>query len=205
MRALARRISRILLQPKQEWILTIAEAGEPRRLLFPYVAVLAALLPLGQLFAGAVVGESVVFLGRASSYRAPILPSLVVAALTWGALVGVWLLFATVIRLLAPSFSARQDADAARKLAAYASTPVWLAGAVAALATVHEALYALYVVAVLAGTLWSWYLLYTGLPILLGTPDDKALAHSVVAALATAIASAVLLSLLYSLAGALLL
>jgi len=205
MGAMVQRILRILLHPKDEWVQTIAEPGDARGLLVPYVVALAAILPIAQFMATAVVGESVAFLGRVSSYRTPPLASALMAALLLAALVGVWIVFALVINLLAPSFQARQDPEAAWKLATYSLTPVWLAGALAIFSTLHGATYALYFIGLVGGVGYAWYLLFAGLPIVLGTPDDKALAHSIVAVLATAIAAGVGISVLYAVFGTLLL
>jgi hypothetical protein len=199
------RIVRVLIRPKQEWVQTIAEPGDAKTLLVPYVVGLAAILPVAQFIATAVIGEKVTFLGRVSAYRTPPVASAVMAALLLAALVGVWIAFALLINLLAPSFQARQDPEAAFKLATYSLTPAWLAGGLAVLSTMHGVAGAVWFIGLVGGVGYSWYLLYTGLPIVLGTPDDKAFAHSFVAALATVIAAGVGLSVLYAVFGALLL
>lgn len=205
MSALWRRARQICLHPRDEWIATIAEPGDARRLLTSYVAILAALLPLGQLLAGSVVGETHVFLGTVSTYRTPLFPTLILCALTFAVLVGSWIVLALVVNLLAPTFGARQDNDAAFKLAAYSMTPVWLAGALALVATVHPSLHALWMLAMVTGACWSGFLLWVGLPIVLGTPDERALHHALAASLATAVAAGVAVSVLHGVFGALLL
>jgi hypothetical protein len=198
-------VRQICLHPRDEWIATIAEPGDARRLLTSYVALLAVLLPAAQLVAGALIGEGHVFLGTVSTYRTPFLPTLILAALTFAALVGSWIVLALVLNLLAPTFGARQDNDAAFKLAAYSMTPVWLAGGLAIVAGLHPSLHALWVLAMVAGACWSGFLLWVGLPIVLGTPEERALHHALSAALATAVAAGVGISVLNGVFGALLL
>ncbi|MSP63055.1 MAG: DUF1282 domain-containing protein [Myxococcales bacterium] len=199
------RIIGILLRPKEEWVPIIAESGEPKQLVVPYAVVLAALLPVGLFVATVILGERRVFLGVTSTYRAPLFASLVMAVLLSGALVAAGALLGLFVNLLAPGFEARHEPESGYKLAAYAMTPLWVAGASAIFSTLHPSLFALHVLVMVAGALWGWYLLYCGLPILLGAPEDKALTHSILAVLATTIATGVVINLLYALFGPLLL
>jgi Yip1 domain len=200
-----RRIARILLHPKDEWIQTIAEPGDARRLLVPYVLALAAIGPVAVLLATAGIGESHVFLGQVSTYRAPALPSLVMALLSLAVLIGGWIAMALAVNLLAPTFGARQDNEAAFKLATYSLTPIWISSALALFHTLHAALMVVHVLGLVAGGLWSGYLLYTGLPIVLNAPEERALPYSIVALAATAAATGVALFVLRAVFGSMLL
>jgi hypothetical protein len=108
------------------------------------------------------------------------------------------------VNLLAPSFGTRQDPDAAFKLATYSLTPVWLAGAASLFATLHPSLGAFAAFIQIGGAGWGFYILYSGLPIVLGAPEERALAHAAVAGAATAIAAGVAISVIQGVFGALL-
>jgi hypothetical protein len=69
-----------------------------------------------------------------------------------------------VIYQLADNFSARQDQMKAMKTAVYSSTPIWLAGIVF-IAPVFQFFFIL--------SLYSIFILYRGLQILMKSPEDK--------------------------------
>ena len=73
---------------------------------------------------------------------------------------------------LAPQFGATQDMSQAIKLSAYSATASWVAG-------VFYLIPSLWILAAIAG-LYSLYLFYLGLPILMKAPADKVVTYLVV-------------------------
>src|SRR3546814_7289455 len=84
------------------------------------------------------------------------------------AFVGVWVL-AWIINALAPTFEATRNPVQAMKVAAYSATAAWVAG-------VFQIVPSLGWIGAILG-LYSLYLLYLGLPILMKAPAAKAMAY----------------------------
>ena len=78
-----------------------------------------------------------------------------------------------IIDGLAPSFGSTKDPLKAMKVAAYYPTAGWVAGLLLLIPGVG-------VLAALIGGIYSLYLLYIGLPMLMRTPADKQVAYFVV-------------------------
>jgi hypothetical protein len=179
---LVARVRGVLLEPRRELPRTIAEAGDLRSVLWPYVIVLVAVGALARFIATGLIGVYVpaqLLFDRVAyggGYLRTPLPSLIGAILQLAMGVGGWLLLALVLDRLAPRFGARHDEDAARKAAAYIATPIWLAGA---LAIFHSIPYLGLVSAIghIAAIAYAVYLGMQALPLLLGTPEDKAVGH----------------------------
>ena len=85
--------------------------------------------------------------------------------------IGVFVL-AWVINALAPTFGATQSMPQAIKLSAYSMTAAWVAG-------IFYLLPFLTILAVI-GALYSLYLFYVGLPVLMKVPADKVVTYAVV-------------------------
>ncbi|HEX7606712.1 MAG TPA: YIP1 family protein, partial [Usitatibacter sp.] len=75
---------------------------------------------------------------------------------------------ALLIDALAPGFGGEKNFIQALKVSAFAPTPLWLAG-------VFSVIPSLWIIGALL-SIYSLYLLYVGLPILMKTPEDKAIA-----------------------------
>jgi hypothetical protein len=85
--------------------------------------------------------------------------------------VGVFVL-AWIINALAPQFGATQSMPQAIKVAAYSSTAAWVAG-------IFNLFPALAILAAIGG-LYSLYLCWLGLPILMKAPAEKATTYVIV-------------------------
>ncbi len=105
------------------------------------------------------------------TYRPPILGSLVEAVLYFGLGLASIYALARIIEALAPSFGGTQDPIQAFKVAAYSWTAAWVAG-VFTLMPILSPLSLL--------GLYSFYLLYLGLPKLMKVAEDKAVAYTAV-------------------------
>jgi len=161
------RAKNILLQPKQEWRIIETERTPTPELYKSYILPLAAIGPLASIVGFSLIGMNVPFVGIV---RIPLSTSFTQAVVTYAlTLAGVYIL-ALIINALAPTFAGVQDSNQALKVAAYSSTAAWLAGVftIVPLLSVLGLLLALY----------SFYLLYVGLPILMKSPTQKALGYT---------------------------
>ncbi len=181
-KTLIARVRGVLLDPRRELPRTIAEAGDVRSMLWPYVLVLVAVGAMARFVATGLIGVYVppqVLFDRVrygGGYLRTPVPSLIGAILHVALGVGAWLLLAMVLDKLAPKFGARQDPEAARKAAAYIATPIWLAGALAIFNSIPY-LGVLSAIGHIGAVAYSVYLGMQALPLLLGTPEDKAVGH----------------------------
>jgi Yip1-like protein len=170
---LVERVKRLLLSPRTEWGVIDAESTTPAALYTGYVLPLAAIGPIAQVIGYSVFGISVPFLG---TYRVPIGSAITNAILTYVlALIATYLL-GLIIDGLAPTFGAQRSPIQALKVAVYSSTPAWLAGVFALVPGLRP-------LQILG--LYSLYLLYLGLPMLMKAPRDKAPGYTVVVILAS--------------------
>lgn len=166
---LVARAKGILLQPTAEWNKIDGEPASVKGLITGYAAILAAITPIAtligsQLFPINVLGIVV---------RQPIVGAVVGAVVSYVmALVSVFIL-GLVIEALATQFGGVKDRVQAMKVAVYSSTASWVAGILAIFP-------ALGILGALLGGLYSLFLLYKGLPIVMKAPQDKALGYTAV-------------------------
>jgi hypothetical protein len=157
---LVSRAKGTLLDPRAEWQVIEREPADTGALLKGYVAILAAIPAVCGFIGTSIIGIA--------GYRTPVLLGLVSAIggylLTF---VGVYIM-AFVIDELAEKFGGRRGFAGAFKIAVYAPTAAWLAG-------VFTAIPVLVILAALG--LYTFYLLYTGLPILMKVPEDNVLGY----------------------------
>lgn len=163
------RAKNICLTPKTEWPIIAAEPAATGPLITGYAAPLAAIGAICGFIGGALIGQTLPFVGH---YRVPIVSALVGAVFSFGmALVGVFVL-SLIIDALAPTFGGEKNSGQALKLAVYSYTPAWLAG-------VLQIVPVLGLLSIFA-VLYSVYLLYLGLPRLMKNPEDKSVVYTVV-------------------------
>lgn len=175
---LVERVKNILLTPRPEWEVIDGEPATPASLYTGYIIPLAAIGPIAQVIGYSVFG--VRFGGGV--YRTPITSAVTGAIVMYVlSLIGVYVL-ALIIDALAPTFGGTKNQIQALKVAAYSSTASWLAGIFALL----PGLRALSIVG-----LYSIYLLYLGLPVLMKAPADKAGAYTAIVIVAAIVLFAV--------------
>lgn len=173
---LIERAKNILLQPKSEWAVIDAETTSVSALYREYIVPLAAITPLAGIIGMSVVGISVPMMG---AYRVPLASGIAQALTSYVlTLVGVFIV-ALIIDALAPTFGGQKNQLQALKVAAYASTPTWLAGVVMILPMLG--------IIILLAALYGLYLLYLGLPLLMKAPQEKAVGYTVVVVVATVV------------------
>jgi hypothetical protein len=163
------RVRGLLFVPRFAWANIARDPVDPTAV-FTYVAILAAIPAVARFIGGSLIG-----------WYTPILSGLLAA------LVNYLLAFAAVyavalgINAMAPAFGAARSFPGALKLAAYSYTPLWLAG-------IFLLIPGLTFLTILS--LYGIYLLWTGLPIVMEVPSDRALPYAIailVCALAVAL------------------
>ena len=124
---------------------------------------------------GYIIGYGVVGIGGYGwSYKVPI-----GWAVGWGIaqfilmIIGV-IVFGYVFNMLAQHFSSKENLMQAMKLVTYAITPVLIAGILNVVPGIGG-------IIVFLALLYSLYILYLGLPIYMGTPEDKRIIYLIVA------------------------
>jgi len=169
---LVERVKRILLQPKQEWEVISGETATTADLYKSYAIPLAAIGPVASIIGMSIFGMGMPF---GPAFRVPMITAVFTAVVHFVlALVGVYVL-ALIIDFLAPTFSGEKNPGQSLKLAVYSSTAAWMAG-------VFVIIPALGFLGITG--LYSLYLLYEGIPVLMKTPREKALLYTVAVAVA---------------------
>jgi len=164
---LVERIKAILLSPKIEWQRIDTETTSTTDIFKTYVVPLAAIGPVASLIGSLVFGYGAFGI----TYRPSIMAALSTAIASYVfALIGIYVT-ALVIDALAPQFGGTKNSGKAFKVAAYGATASWLAGIFGILPSLAFLS--------LAG-LYSLYLIYTGLPVLMKSPEDKAIPYTAV-------------------------
>ena len=170
--ALVDRVKNILLTPRTEWEVIDAEPTTVADLYKGYIIPLAAIGPVAQAIGFSVFGMRLPFLG---TYRTPVGTAVTQAVVTFVlTLVAVYVL-SIIIDKLAPTFAGTPNQIQALKVAAYSYTASWIAG-------IFALVPALSFLAILG--LYSLYLLYLGLPVLMKSPVEKALSYTAVVIIA---------------------
>ncbi len=162
------RVQSILLRPKLTWMAIDEEPADAASIYKNYVLILA-LIPAVASF----IGLSLVGIGAFGiRFRVPI--SSGIANMVVGYVLSLVMVFllALIIDAMAPTFEGTRSQIGALKLSAYASTAAFVGG-------IFSLLPSLSVIGALAA-LYGVYLLYTGLPVLMKCPGDKAVAYTAV-------------------------
>ena len=155
------RAQQIILKPAETWSNIKNESFSVQELMINYAAPLALIPAVGTLIGLSIFG---IRMPAGHIVRAPFMEALAGSLLGYiaqllGLLAGAW-----VINYLATYFNTRSDFKAAFKIMAYSTTPVWLLG----ILLIIPGLGALQIFG-----LYSIYLIYKGISILLETPADK--------------------------------
>jgi hypothetical protein len=169
--ALMDRVKRILKDPKHEWPVIAAEPTTVEKLYSSYIAPLAAIPVIASFIGSSIIGYSLPFVG---TYRAPIIRGVVAAFVTYVISLLMVYLVAMIVDRLAPKFESTPNQLEALKLVAYSYTAAWISG-------VFMAIPVLTPVTIL-GSLYSVYLFYVGLPVMMKTPESKVIPYMVISA-----------------------
>jgi hypothetical protein len=166
------RVRAILLRPRETWEEIDGEPATASGLLKNYVAPLAAIGAVCEAVGKLAFGHRGA-LGFA--YRAPAAEIVGHAFVGWVLDVAMVYVFALIIEAMSPQFGGVKDRGQALKLAAYTGTAAWLAKA-------FQIFPPLGVLSILG--LYSFYLLFLGLPRLMKVEGDKATLFAICAIIA---------------------
>jgi len=145
-----------------------------RGIMLNYVAVLAAIPFLATLIGDLWYYSLFIPFGFVGSYIAYAFTSAVLTYIL--DVIGVYVI-AVVIKMLAPTFNSSSDVIRSLKLAAFIFTPVFLVGVLD--------IFPFLAVLTILGVLYGLYILYLGLPIILGTPKERVVTYVVAVVIAT--------------------
>ncbi|AVO49942.1 YIP1 family protein [Melaminivora suipulveris] len=180
MQQLVERASAILLRPRPTWEVIDAEPADSRKLFTSYLMVLAAIPAVC-----GFIGMSLLGVGAFGfSMRIPVLTGLVNAVLSYAfSLVGV-IVLSLIINALGPTFGGVKNQDQAFKVAVYGSTAALVGGVFALLPALA--------MLGLVTALYSVYLLYLGLPLLMRAPAQRAVPYTVAVVVAAIVMGVVM-------------
>ncbi len=173
------RAKNILLSPRAEWPIAAAEPATVGSLFTGYIMLLAAIPAIAHFLTLYVIGSSLSFLG---GFHFGIGYGLSFAAVSYVlSLVAIYI-SAVVVDALAPSFGGQKNMVQALKSVAYAYTAVWVA-------SILGIVPGLGLLAMLAGVVYSIYLLNMGLPFTMQCPPDKSIGYTAVSIIVTIVLS----------------
>jgi hypothetical protein len=171
---LVQRVKAIMLSPETEWPLIEREKSTASGLFLNYVAVLAAIPEIAHLIGQSLIGA-----------YTPIGKGLFRAIIAYLVSFAVVYLVAVIIDLFAPRFGGQRNFSNALRLSVFSHTPLWLAG----IFLLIPGLNFLMILGV-----YGVYLLWTGMPILMRAPPERALRYAVLVT-ACALVPAVVLAI----------
>ena len=180
--ALVDRVKNILLSPHTEWLAIDAEPATVSSLYTGYIAPLAAIPAVCKAIGMSLIGTSVAFIGN---YKTPFGSALASAVVMYVFSLATVYLIALIVDNLAPTFAGTKNMTQALKVVAYSFTAAWVGG-VFSLIPVLGIITLLFV-------LYSLYLLFLGLPVLMKAPGDKSVGYTVVVVICTILVSWVIL------------
>jgi hypothetical protein len=173
------RVKNIMLNPDSEWRVIADEPGGVTYLFTRYVAILALIPALAGFIGYSIIGVSV----SAGTFRVPLVPGLINMVLSYVFTFVIVYAVALVVDALATSFRAERHFPNALKLAVYSFTPVWLAG-------IFIVIPGLSFLSILG--LYGFYLIWTGLTPLMGSPRDKSFFYALTVLAAAIVVTIVL-------------
>jgi hypothetical protein len=174
------RVQDILLRPKEIWPTIAAEPADTASIYRNYLVYLAAIPAIATFIGLTLIGAGAFGIRVRIPFAAGLTQMIVSYVLS---LVAVYVL-ALIANALAPTFKGTPDPLAALKLVAYGSTAGFVGG-------VFGLIPSLGILAVVAA-LYSIYLIYTGIPVLMKCPPDKAGAYTAVVIVCGVVAMIVL-------------
>lgn len=162
------RVQAILLKPKETWPVIEQESADVKAIYTSYLTYLAAIPAIATFIGLSIVGAG----AFGVSFRVPLLSGLVNMVVGFVLSLVMIYVLSLIANALAPTFKGEKNQLNAFKLVAYGST----AGLVGGIFNLLPSLSMLGLVA----ALYSIYLLYTGIPVLMKAPEDKALGYTAV-------------------------
>ncbi len=167
---LLERVKKIIIEPKNEWVVIDQENIQVTELVTTYLMVLALIPALAALIGYGLIGVSVPLAGK-------------IVSLSWGikqaivmyiTFVGGSFLSAFIIDTLAPNFGGVKDFRKAMQLVVYSYTPMMIVGIV-------NIIPMLGILGILG--LYGFYILYIGIQPLMKASEDKVTGYFIVSLL----------------------
>jgi len=161
------RVQSILLKPHDTWLTIKNEESSIKDLYTSYAVILAAIPPVASFIGMSMVGMS--FMGL--RYRVPFGSAFTYALFHYiFSLIGIYIV-AAITNALAPNFGSQKNMLNACKVVVFSNTPVWIASVLMIFPSLSTLVMIL--------SFYSLYLFYSGLPLLMDTPPDKALGYTI--------------------------
>jgi len=167
---LVERVKMICTSPQTEWPVIEKEQTSLQELYMGYILILAAIGPVAGFLKMSVFGIHVPLMGTYRPGLGAGIGGMVFRYIM--TLAGVYLV-ALIVNMMAPSFGGKKDDMQALKTVAYAYTAAWVAG------IAPHVPWAGWLI-LLAGSVYSVYLLYLGLPVTMKCPPEKAVGYTAV-------------------------
>jgi hypothetical protein len=165
---LIQRVQDILLKPKPTWPVIERESTDVAGLYKNYLVFLAAIPALAGFIGMSLIGVG----GFGTHMRMPFMWGLTNMVVSYVLSLAAVFVLALIVDALAPSFNGSKSQINALKLVAYGSTAGFVGG-------IFTLIPSLSVLGLLAA-LYSIYLIYTGVPVLMKCPPDKAAVYTAV-------------------------
>lgn len=185
--SLVDRVKNILTKPRETWPAIAAEPASVQSIYTNYVMILAAIPAIAGFIGLSLVGVG----GFGVSFRVPLVIGLVQMVVGYVLSLVMVFVLALIVDALAPTFGGVKNQLNALKLVAYSLTASWVAG-------IFSLIPMLGILGLLV-SLYSIWLLYTGISTLMHNPPEKSAAYTavvIVAAIVVWIVIAAVLSLL---------
>ena len=165
------RVKKILMNPKEEWVVISQETTTVTQLFTGYLLILALIPAIAQFVRWGFLGYSVPFGGHISG---SIELGIRYAIMGYISSILVVFISAFVIDLLATSFGSQKNFTKAMQLVVFSYTPMFIAG-------IFQMIPGLSILGIVG--LYGLYLLYIGLTPMMQTPEDKIVGYFVVSLL----------------------
>jgi len=165
---LIQRVQDILLKPKEAWPAIAQEPATPASIYTEYLIFIAAIPAVAGFIGLSLIGAGAFGVG----VRVPVVAGLVQMVVGYVLSLAMVFVLALIVDALAPAFGGSKDRIGALKLVAYGSTAAFVGG-------IFSLLPALSILGLVAA-LYSIYLIYTGVPVLMKSPPDKAAVYTAV-------------------------
>jgi hypothetical protein len=162
------RVKAILLKPAETWPVIEQEATDTGRIYKDYLVILAAIPAVAGFVGWSLIGVG----GFGMSFRVPLLAGLGNMIVGYVLTLVMIYVMALIANALAPTFGGEKNQLNALKLTAYGSTAALVGG-------IFSLLPALAMLGLVAA-LYSIYLIYTGIPVLMKAPPGKAAGYTAV-------------------------
>jgi len=174
------RVKAITLKPAATWPVIDAEQHDAKSLFVPYMLILAAIPAVASFIGMSIVGMG----GFGFGFRLPIVSGLSMMITTYVLQLVMTFGIGWLASALAPTFGGQSNLVQGLKLAVFAGTPMMVAG-------IFNIIPALSIIGLLVA-IYSLYVMYLGLPVLMKNPKEKTIGYMVVLIIASIITGVVL-------------